>query len=158
MRTASSAHGNRRSQIGMTLVELMIVVVIVGILTAIAYPAYIDYVKRAKRAEAKALLSDVSARLERYYFDNNKYTTTLSDLGFATGQNAESAEKNYIVDQATGIQAVAGNSINTSYLITASINPSVNPGGDPKCGNLTLNSRGEKGVTQTGADVDQCWR
>ena len=55
----------RARQLGMTLIELMIVVVIVGILATVAYPGYEEYTRRAKRAEAKALLSEISARMER---------------------------------------------------------------------------------------------
>jgi type IV pilus assembly protein PilE len=41
---------------GVTLMELLIVVVIIGILTAIAFPNYREFVTRAKRNEAKAAL------------------------------------------------------------------------------------------------------
>lgn len=141
---------NARIQRGFTLVELMIVLVIVGILTSIAYPSYVGYTRRAKRAEAKALISDVSARLERYFFDNNKYTDVVTGLGFPVA-GAKSAEGNYTA----AVQAIAGGSINTGYVITAT------PAGshhDPKCENLTLNSRGAKGATASGANVDECWR
>ena len=43
----------RKHMRGITLMELMIVVVIIGILTAIAYPSYRQYVAKAKRNEAK---------------------------------------------------------------------------------------------------------
>ncbi len=45
-----------RKMRGVTLLELMIVVVIIGILAAIAYPSYRQFVERAKRTEARALL------------------------------------------------------------------------------------------------------
>lgn len=140
-------------QAGVTLIELMMVLVIVGILTSIAYPSYLEYTRRAKRAEAKALLSDVSARMERYYFDNNAYTLAPVDLGFAAGA-VNSAEDNYTATLENG----PSGAIATSYLIR------VTPAGghsDPKCEQLTLDSRGVKGsktgTTDTGNAVE-CWR
>ena len=147
---------NTRIQRGFTLVELMIVLVIVGILTSIAYPSYVEYMRRAKRAEAKALISDVSARLERYFFDNNKYTLSMSDLGFPAGlRQGESAERNY----GGSVGAGPSGSINTSHMITANIKSSRHQ--DPKCGNLTLDSRGAKGASGAGTDaaaIAECWR
>lgn len=140
--------GTRTRQAGVTLIELMIVVVIVGILASVAYPGYQEYVRRAKRAEAKALLSDIAARMERYYFDNNAYTNDLTDLGFAAA-NPPSAEGHYTVGAAVG---PSGN-IATSYTLTATPVAGVS---DPKCGNLTLDSRGTKGSSVAGAAAT-CW-
>jgi type IV pilus assembly protein PilE len=71
----------RRMQ-GVTLLELMIVVVIVGILAAIAYPNYRDFAARAKRTEAKAILLEIAQNEERFYLQNSRYGT-LSELGYA---------------------------------------------------------------------------
>lgn len=140
----------RAKQAGMTLIELMIVVVIVGILATVAYPSYQEYTRRAKRAEAKALLSDISARMERYYFDNNIYTLVLADLGFKAGNPVKSAESHYTATLAAG----PSNAIATSYLLRAT------PAGghtDPKCDQLTLDSRGTKGTNVSG-NAEECWR
>ena len=60
---------------GITLLELMIVVVIVGILTAIAYPNYREFAARAKRTEAMALLLEIATNQERFYLQYNRYGT-----------------------------------------------------------------------------------
>jgi type IV pilus assembly protein PilE len=73
----------RKYMRGVTLTELMIVVVIVGILTAFAYPSYRQYVARAKRNEARAALLQVATNQERFYLQNNTYTTDMTNLGFA---------------------------------------------------------------------------
>lgn len=72
----------RRYMRGVTLMELMIVVVIIGILAAIAYPNYREFVARAKRTEARAALLKIANNQERYYLQNNIFTTDLTDLGF----------------------------------------------------------------------------
>lgn len=71
----------RKYMRGVTLLELMIVVVIVGIMAAIAYPAYQDFVNRAKRNEAKAILLEIAQNEERFYLQNSTYGT-LSQLGY----------------------------------------------------------------------------
>lgn len=142
--------GRSRKVAGFTLIELMITLVIVGILAAIGYPAYVDYSTRARRSDGKTLLMDAAARMERYYYDNNQYTTTLTDLGYAAG-TVTSADGSYVLNNpAVG----ATGSINTSYSLTAQINPAQSF--DDDCGNLTLDNRGTEGVTGS-ESVTDCW-
>ena len=67
---------------GLTLIELMVVLLIVGILAAVAVPSYRQYVIRAHRTEAKTALLRLAANQERHYLQNNTYTDDLSALGF----------------------------------------------------------------------------
>lgn len=60
---------------GVTLIELMIVVVIIAVLTSIAVPSYRQYTMRANRAEAHWSLLQASANQERFYLQNNTYAT-----------------------------------------------------------------------------------
>jgi type IV pilus assembly protein PilE len=77
-------HPVRRASLpGMTLIELMIVVVVVAVLAAIALPNYREFSARARRAEAKAALLQVATNQERVYLHSNSYTTDMSRLGFA---------------------------------------------------------------------------
>lgn len=61
--------------------ELMIAVAIVGILMAIAIPSYNEYRKRTIRSEAIGCLSDMQKRMEGFYTRNNRYATTIAELG-----------------------------------------------------------------------------
>ncbi|HWM26954.1 MAG TPA: type IV pilin protein [Woeseiaceae bacterium] len=93
---------------GMSLIELMIVVVIVSILAAIAYPSYRQYVSKSKRNEAKAALLLIATNQERHYLDNNLYTTDLALVGI---DNAITDSGTYEVEitaaDANGFTAVA---------------------------------------------------
>ena len=70
---------------GVTFIEIMIVVVLIGIMTAIAYPNYRQFVARAKRTEARAALLKIATNQERFYLQNNSYTTDMMQLGFPVG-------------------------------------------------------------------------
>ena len=75
-------------QRGITLMELMIVVVIVGIMAAIAYPNYRDFAARAKRNEAMDILLEIAQNQERFYLQNNTYTADPANVGgTATKEN-----------------------------------------------------------------------
>ena len=61
---------------GFTLIELMITVAVVAILAAIAVPSYTDYITRSKFTEAHGMLADLRVKMEQYYMDNRRYSTT----------------------------------------------------------------------------------
>jgi type IV pilus assembly protein PilE len=63
---------------GMTMMELMIVLVIVGILVALAYPSYTNYVRKAKRGEAQQLLLNWSVNQEIFRSNNSAYAPANS--------------------------------------------------------------------------------
>lgn len=137
----------KQKQSGFTLIEMMIVVAIIGILAAIAYPSYDEYVKRGNRTEGQALLSDASARQERYFAQNNAYITTdgnIAKLGLKTGNKSETNKYTLTVSKVDG---------DGGYTLTAEQGFN-----DAKCGNLTLNALGKKGRTGSDKAVEECWR
>jgi len=142
----AAARGSR----GFTLQELMITVAIVALLAAIAYPSYQEHVERARRADAKSALLDAAARMERFYFDNNTYTTDLTDLGYGSAADAESPEGYWEINAAAG----PSGDIATSFTLTASLAPGYD---DARCTSLTLDSRGQKDSAGA-ADAETCWR
>lgn len=122
---------------GFTLIELMIVVTIVGILAAIGYPSYQNYVLRAQRSEAVAMLMDLQAKQERYYFSNNRYTNDVADLGHSgTSENGK-----FEVDATDGIQLSVGN---RAYVMIATRTASART--DANCTGFLVEHTGIKGV------------
>ncbi|MGB5739464.1 MAG: type IV pilin protein [Woeseia sp.] len=128
---------------GVTLMEVLIVVVIVGILTAIAYPNYQQYVARAKRTEAKAALLQIATNQERHYLQNNSYTTDMRNLGFSTAGNHPTDSGAYIVN----VDAADANDFSATATYQL--------GGDEagKCLTFSIDGRGAR----ESAPQTDCW-
>ena len=70
------------SEPGFSLTELMIVLVIIGILVLLALPKLMPVVTKAKATEAKLQLKQVHTLEQAYKFEHDKYSTSLSEIGF----------------------------------------------------------------------------
>jgi type IV pilus assembly protein PilE len=128
---------------GITLTELMIVVVIVGILAIVAYPNYREFVARAKRTEAKSMLLQVASMQERFYLQNNSYTDVLTSLGFATTPNQVSDSGSYRL-------TVTAADANNFTAVAVYLNADAEAG---KCATFQIDGRGVK----TSAPLADCW-
>mgnify|MGYP001817920961 CR=1 FL=1 len=127
---------------GITLMELMIVVVIIGILAALSYPNYREFVARAKRSEARAALLKIATNQEKHYLQNNTFTSDMTDLGF----NADP----YTTD--SGTYSVRITSADASNF-TAEADYIPADGEEGKCNLFTIDGRGQK---TSDPDTD-CW-
>ena len=133
----------RKSMRGVTLMELMIVVVIIGILTAIAYPSYRQYATRAKRTEAKAALLQIATNQERFYLQNNTYTTDMTALGFPAAGNWVTDTGSYMIN--------VGAADPNDFTATATYQNGDAEAG--KCATYQIDGRGSK----TSAPLADCW-
>ena len=131
---------------GITLIELMIVVVIIGIMAAIAYPNYREFVARANRNEAKAALLRIATNQERFYLQNNSYTCDMTRLGFPVAAAFVTESRAYTVD----VTFCDSNNFNAQAVF--------NIPGDPeagKCGTFLINGRNVK--TSLPNPPGDCW-
>ena len=137
------------AQDGFTLIELMVTVAIVAILAAIAYPSYTQYVVRAKRSAAQSFILSLANKQEQYILDLRQYATTLAPLGYA-GTPADISNNYTVTIAATNIAGAP-----PTYVITAQAIGSQSSR-DGRCGNLTIDQTGTKGISGTGT-VASCW-
>ena len=73
-----------RSQLGFTLIELMIVVAIIAILVSIAIPAYQNYLVRSQVLAALADISPGRTLFESHLLANGVTATNPTEIGLAT--------------------------------------------------------------------------
>jgi len=138
---------------GVTLIELVIVIVIIGILASIAIPTYSEYVLRTHRVEGKSALLKLAAAQEQYYLQNNTYATaaklTTAPPG-GLGIPATTENGWYTIAIADGANAAG-------YSATATAAGSQTR--DSKCTSFTINQLGQKTATKSGGGdaTDDCW-
>jgi len=136
---------NRQS--GFTLIELMVVVAIVAIIAAVAYPSFNNYMMKARRADGRELLMRIGAAEEKFYTNNNRYATTLAEMGM-TGNS----EQLYYT-----VANPVVNATRQTYVLTAT---PVGRQAPDRCGGLTLNNLGVRGMTNAlpAAETNgKCW-
>ena len=133
----------RSGQAGVTLVELMIVVVIIGIIAMIAIPSYRQQVLRSGRSDAKAALMQTAQNLERCFTSTSTYTACVV-LPAASPEGLYSVTAGDDDDEITG----------TTYLLTAT--PQAGQAEDTACGSFTIDQANDRGITGTGTE-DECW-
>lgn len=62
---------------GITLIELMVVVVIIAILAAVAIPSYRDYIIRGNRSAAQQFILTIANRQEQFRLDARSYASLI---------------------------------------------------------------------------------
>jgi type IV pilus assembly protein PilE len=73
---------HKKSDAGVSLIELMVTVAMVAILASIAVPSYQAYVMRGKRSAAESALMDLAVKQQAYLVDARAYATSLDSLHF----------------------------------------------------------------------------
>ena len=133
----------RRYGSGITLIELMIVVVIISLLAMISYPNYREFAARAKRNEAKAALLKAATNQEKFYLQNQRFSTDLTELGFT--QNPFTTDSgSYQITVVAPVPAA-------NFTATATYLPPDEEAG--RCLTFTIDGRG----TKTSGPWTDCW-
>jgi type IV pilus assembly protein PilE len=128
---------------GMSLIELMVVVAIVALLATIAVPSYRQFLLKSHRAEAKAALLNLAAAQEKFYLQNNTYTTDLT--------TAPPAGLGLTPTTVNGHFTVAISAANAAGF-TATATAAGGQAQDSSCATFTINQAGARTATSS-----SCW-
>ena len=123
----------KHHQAGMSLVELMIVVVIIAVLAGIGYPSYQSFMRESKRSDAHAILSKLASDQERFSSNARTYTDDLTDLGYDDADSASSPEGYWTAT----VDSAGAATFSLSATVAA-------PHSDDDCNQLILTGLGEK--------------
>lgn len=146
----------RKMMYGVTLIELMVVMVILAIVMGFGVPGYRQYVMRANRADATTALLRMAAAQERFFIANGQYATEAErvapppgGLGFA------GTERGYY---GLAIANPGGPAI--AYTVTATVDAGERQVDDVDCQSFTLNEQGQRTAANGGGTdtTEACWR
>ncbi len=137
---------------GVTLIELMIVVVVIAILASISVTSYRRYMLRANRTDAMTTLLQIQVAQEKFFLQNNRYATEAEitaappgGLGIALGTGNTTLGGFYVISFL--------DATDTTYTARAAAT-----GGQAEdiaaCQTFSINHQG----TKTPAASDGCWR
>lgn len=141
-----------RKQVGLTLIELMVVVAVLAILSAIAYPLYTDQVQKSRRTEARVVLNELALAQNRYFTVNGSYATQVQlgtvyndALDKMTDRNGDGTPDYYTINL---VRPTA-----TTFDITATATGPQEA--DDDCATLSIDELGAR--TATGDAPGKCW-
>ncbi len=147
----------KMKQRGMTLIELVVVIMIVGILAAVAIPSYRQYVMRSQRADAKDALLALATQQEKHYLQCNAYAEILDNAtNCAAGEiQAADVSKNGWYE----LEADAPNPA-TGFTVTATAINGENQWQDTECRSFTVDQAGvRRAFDEDDTDnTEECWR
>jgi type IV pilus assembly protein PilE len=144
-------------QRGLTLIELVVVMMIVGILAAVAIPSYRDYVRRSQRSDAKDAVLALATQQEKHYLQCNAYATIIdaaTDCVAGELQGAATSKNGwYALTTASGNTALA-------FTATATAVNGQNQWQDTECRSFTVNQAGVRSALDAGGadNTAECWR
>ena len=138
------------TKLGISLVELLVVVTIISVLAAIGYPNYITFKRETRRNEAKTKLIEMQSNIQRYLLSTN--TTSLTTAKLAT------LYPTLPITTANGYYSINVAIANPNYTITAT--SAGTEAQDPLCATITIDNQGNKTAARTlptPAAVTGCW-
>ena len=131
-------HG--RSDPGMTLIELVIVLAIMGILLVLAVPAYSGYMMRVYRTEAIGMLLRASMCQQKLYASEGYYDTSQCDPAFD--------------DRHYRISYTPAGTRSDSWIVMAR---PVGTQSTDTCGILSLDQNGQQSISGNNISTVMCW-
>ena len=140
---------------GFTLIELMVVVAIIAILAAIGYPAYTEQVARSRRADAKAALLEAAQWMEREFTVSGSYAR-MGNGAALTETELRAAPLQALLGSTPQFYTLGFAAAPTARAFSLNMVPTGGMTND-RCGTLSVDQTGTRGVTGSGVTVAECW-
>ncbi|HJR58122.1 MAG TPA: type IV pilin protein [Vicinamibacterales bacterium] len=146
----------KHRQRGVTLIELVVVIMIIGILAAVAVPSYRNYVIRSQRSDAKDALLALASQQEKYYLQCNAYADNIANAPSCDDsevQGADTSENGWYDLSITAADA-------TGFTIEAEAAAGENQFQDTECRTFRVTDRGIRTALDAGGadNTEECWR
>ncbi len=106
----------KTSQLGFTIVELLVVIVVIAILAAISFVAYSGISRRATEAVLQADLSNASKQIKLYQAEYGLYPTSLEPSTNCLRDALNNVDTRYCLKSSNGVSL-------SSYTVDNSSNP-----------------------------------
>jgi type IV pilus assembly protein PilE len=145
-------------QRGVTLIELVVVMIIVGILAAVAIPSYRNYVLRSQRSDAKDALLALTTAQEKFYLQCNFYADDIAGAPNCAASELQGADtsKNGWYD----LDVVADADPALGFTATATATAGENQAQDSECQVFRVTALGARTADDSGGadNTAECWR
>ena len=142
----------RKSQAGITLIELIIAVTILVILAGVGYPLYQDQVRKARRTDARSAAMQVALAQEQHFTRQGTYAAALNatTLNLAGPLKDGKSEAEYY-----DIAIVADAD---SFTVTVTPVDGKSQKEDKDCQSFSIDQTGKKSaVAGLEGDASKCW-
>ena len=133
-------------QKGVTLIEMLVVVVIIGVLASVAYPSYTEHQRTGNRASAKASLMKLHLWMEEQFSLNGAYPTSV-DNNSCPSCTLDTAVYTFSASFSTSMPV---------YTLTATPIRQTIQGSD-RCGVLSVDASSQTHAKLAGVSVSGCW-
>jgi type IV pilus assembly protein PilE len=136
---------------GVTLMELLVVIVILALLASIAVPSYRRYLLRSQRTEAMRALMRAQTAQEKFFLQYNMYSDDLTAAppnGLGLMSTTDTGKYTLTLNRPT----------TTTFTFTATAREGQRA--DKDCEVFTINQAGTRAAARQGggANTANCWR
>jgi general secretion pathway protein G len=139
---SGTARRKRRSQVGFTLVEILVVITIIGLIMALVGPRVLNYLGESRVKAARIQIESFSSALDLYFLDLGRYPSSNEGLAALTrGNNVPGWNGPYLRG---GV--VPSDPWGHGYVYRS-------PGGRAPYDIISLGSDGQEGGSGTAADI-----
>jgi type IV pilus assembly protein PilE len=136
---------------GVTLLEILVVLLVVGVISTLALPAYRQHMVRVNRTEATLTLHEIASAEERFYLRHGRYSTDITGTPPAgLGVLAVDGRPRYSYSVAVAEDG-------QTFIVTATPTRGGGQDSDGECLSFSLDHQGRRAVSGS-RETSFCWR